>query len=350
MKVETGPRPQKVAADLATQKKGGIRDELRTELRGIFAEGGRGFSGGVDNFIHAEIGKQYVEGKGYQPSDMPLREKAALAAALLQDMKGEFPDAFRTALPSGDPKQVGHEGERFYLQSMLEQMTSLATTGELFSTIGEPQQAKRARSVLPQLLEHDVELPVRTAALEVRVLEDAGDRSKALRENNKGGMFAGQQTASKTSPALMGANLKVPTDVANEWKGMLDGIQYVVDRVKQGRLGSPAADVELQALATKAPADVTGLWSAAGTQMRAKLNGALDELARVLPHAVVATTPGAEPGSIIERRADESALSNHINEAIFVGDHAKAKERAGEYLAKFPNAPMAPWAKNILAE
>lgn len=184
---------------------------------------------------------------------------------------------------------------------------------------------------------------------QLKVIEGAGDRSKTLRENNQGGMFVGQQKASSTSAAFIGTNLKVPSDVAKDWKGMLDGLNYVIDRVKQGRLGSPAADLEIQGLASKA-GNYESLWSPAGTQTRLKLQGAMDELARVLPHAVVATTPGAEPGSIIERRADETALSGHMNEAVFVGDKGKAASLAREYLAKFPTGPMAPWSHNLIAD
>lgn len=169
MKTEARPRMQKqqmsgVRADDMSARAGAstkIGDELRTELRAIFKDASRGFSHTVDNFIQAEVGHTHVEGKGYQKSPLPLREKAALAASLLREMKSAFPDAFRTAPHSGDPQLIPAEGERLYLQSMLEQLESVAASGELFVKIGEPTQAKRARITLPQLLEHADELPVR---------------------------------------------------------------------------------------------------------------------------------------------------------------------------------------------
>lgn len=177
---------------------------LKSELHGIFKAGGLGFSNGVDNFIKAEIGQTFVVGKGYQPATTPLVERAQLAAGLLREMKAEFPDAF----------QAGREGP--YLQSLLEQLDSVAQTGELFIRAGEPDAAKRARTVLPQLLGHTEDtLPVRSAptapAQQGASIDDAGARSKTLREQSQGGMFLGQQRAPRSTPALMGANLEVPS-------------------------------------------------------------------------------------------------------------------------------------------
>ena len=185
---------------------------------------------------------------------------------------------------------------------------------------------------------------------QLRVIEEMRDRSQTLRDNNSsvgGKGFAGQAVASSTSPALKGANLKVPGDETRElmkqWQPLMEGLDYINDRIQQGRLSSPAADLEYQALAKLAP-DPVALWSKEGAPVRAKLNELAEEFARLLPNAVVAVIP--ESG--IERRAAESALSSRIQEAQFAGDTSKAKELAGKYLRDFPNAPMAAWAKNIV--
>src|SRR5690348_5562963 len=64
---------------------------------------------------------------------------------------------------------------------------------------------------------------------QLRVIEDMRARTQTLRDNNSGGTgFVGQQTASKSTPALKGANLKAPGDetraLMKQWQPMLDGI------------------------------------------------------------------------------------------------------------------------------
>ena len=139
----------------AVAKKPPLAPELMDELRGIFSNGGPlGFSGGVDNFLHAEIGNVYENGQ-YVVSREPVREKAARVVAVLSEMKREFPDAFQEKPFSGDLRMRAYEGERLYLQAMLEQADALAKTGAFIQRAAEPSEAKRARVVLPQLLEVD---------------------------------------------------------------------------------------------------------------------------------------------------------------------------------------------------
>lgn len=194
-----------------------IDPELREELRGIFKAGGRGFSNGVDNFLHTEIGQTFVAGKGYQPATTSLGERARLAAGLLREMKAAFPEAFHEGPLSGLPETAGHEREGQYMQALLEQLDSVVQHSALTTTPGEPDAAKRARVVLPQLLGVDeASLPVRTpppapaGAQNSPSVDDVGARTQVLREHSKGGSFLGQPTASRSTPALMGANLEVP--------------------------------------------------------------------------------------------------------------------------------------------
>jgi hypothetical protein len=200
VKIET-KSPSASSARQQQPSSPGIGGDLRAELRDIFKAGGLGFSNSVDNFISAEIGKTFVPGKGYQAATAPLGERAQLAASLLHEMRAEFPDAFH----------AGREGP--YLQSLLEQLDSVAQTGALFVRAGEPDAAKRARTVLPQLLGHTEDtLPVHKAPPSAAPsIDDVGARSKTLREHSQGGMFLGQPQAPRSTPALMGANLEVPS-------------------------------------------------------------------------------------------------------------------------------------------
>jgi hypothetical protein len=184
----------------------------------------------------------------------------------------------------------------------------------------------------------------------VNANEDGGQRSKDLRNATQSGAgFLGQpKVQTSSSPVLKGANLKVPGEdakaIAKAWTPMLEQATYINDRIAQGRLSSPAADLEWQALAKLQPNDVdfAKLWTADGADMRAKLLTQMDRLGSLLPHAVT-----AEVGDGVVRTAAEQALTTHIQEAQFTGHPDQAKALAAEYVAKFPQGAMSYWAQNI---
>lgn len=172
--------------------------------------------------------------------------------------------------------------------------------------------------------------------------------TSTLRENFRGGLFAGQQTAQATStPALQGKNLSAPGDAVKQHFGpMVSGLNALTERVKQGRLSSPALDVEAQAILSKAgaPSDkaYNELWSPAGNTVRNQMLGALDDLAKVMPHAVI--DPQTQfPG----RTVAFDALHLHITDAIFRKDDADVAKYAKAMVSQFPNDPLAPWAKGL---
>jgi hypothetical protein len=182
----------------------------------------------------------------------------------------------------------------------------------------------------------------------VHINENIGQQTATLREQSGGGLFGGQKTASSAStPALQGKNLSAPGDAVKEhFAPILDGLRYLTDRVKQGRLSSPALDVEAQALFAKAgpigDRAYAELWSPAGNATRQQLLGALDGLAKVLPHAVIDTSSG-----IAGRTVQFDALHLHLIDAQHRHDGADVARYAGALATSFPNDPLAPWAAGL---
>lgn len=180
--------------------------------------------------------------------------------------------------------------------------------------------------------------------------ESIQQKTSTLRDQSasNGNLFAGQKTAQlSSSPALQGKNLSVPGDaVKQHFAPILEGLGYLTERVKQGRLGSPALDVEAQALFKKAgePSDKAyqELWSDAGTPTRNKMLKVLDDLAAVLPHAVISEN-AAFPG----RTVAFDALQMHIVDAQLRKDGGDIQKFAGQLAAQFPNDPLAPWAAGL---
>lgn len=179
-------------------------------------------------------------------------------------------------------------------------------------------------------------------ALEIGVSanEGVGRSTQQLRQgmgDGVGTQFLGQKVAdSRTTPALQGANLKVPGSL-EVFRNIADQLQHVARGLKDGTLDLAGAQVALNALPLASDGAKDSLWQPGGEAVRVEVNSAIAAVSFLAPELRMAGSPYT---------LGETALQNKILTFKLEGEAELKEMAAAELVARYPASALAPWAQS----